>query len=294
QGLEICAIAKPFFLHAGLVAWADIVQVHEAKGNHLACQGHSLKGTPYVITRRIDKPPTASWLNRRLYRNAAASVAVSNAVRDAMQAKFPDVSIEVLPESSAHLPSNPEHVAAIRERFAGKFLIGHVGALVQRHKGQLTLLKALRELNKKHDNLQLLLIGTGEDEQLFRQEARDLDNVSFEGFTDDVGDYLAALDLFVYPSLNEGLGSVLFDVMDYQLPIVASRAGGIPDTIQHEKNGLLVPPGDVPALTAAISRLLDDESLRASLAEQGKRDAERFTPKVISQLYLELFERILK
>ncbi|MDX1496993.1 MAG: glycosyltransferase, partial [Salinisphaeraceae bacterium] len=140
QGLEICAIAKPFFLHAGLVAWADIVQVHEAKGNHLACQGHSLKGTPYVITRRIDKPPTASWLNRRLYRNAAASVAVSNAVRDAMQAKFPDVDIQVLPESSAHLPSNPEQVAAIRERFAGKFLIGHVGALVQRHKGQLTLL----------------------------------------------------------------------------------------------------------------------------------------------------------
>lgn len=116
----------------------------------------------------------------------------------------------------------------------------------------------------------------------------ELPRVTFTGFVDDVASWTAAADVVVYPSLiEEGLGSTLLDAMERGRPIIASRTGGIPDVVVHEETGLLVPPGDVAALAAAIRRLHDDRSLADRLAEAGRRSVTAFFPEPLAKRVLD-------
>jgi len=95
--------------------------------------------------------------------------------------------------------------------------------------------------------------------------------VVFWGAREDVPECLAALDLFVLPSLNEGMGRVLLEAMAVGCPVVATRVGGIPDIVAHGTTGLLVPPQDDRALAEAILTLLRDRSRRAAYGEAARR-----------------------
>jgi glycosyltransferase involved in cell wall biosynthesis len=90
----------------------------------------------------------------------------------------------------------------------------------------------------------------------------------------DKTERLAGADIFVLPSHGEGMPIAILEAMAASLPIVATDVAGIPDMIRHEQEGLLIPPGDVPALAAAINRLLGSSELRKAL---GDRAAERVT-----------------
>src|SRR5207245_8720748 len=91
--------------------------------------------------------------------------------------------------------------------------------------------------------------------------------VAFLGTRHDIPECLAALDLFVLPSLNEGMGRALVEAMAVGCPVVATRVGGIPDVVTDGTTGLLVPPRDERALAEAILTLLRDRSRRAAYGE---------------------------
>ncbi len=292
EGLERIGIRKPFLLHASYCADAAVLQVHEAKAGHLACLAHRRYGVPYVLTRRVDKPPRASWVNRYLYRNAAAVVAVSQAIGNVLAQVFPPLQPEVIADAYADLPVDPDCVRALRQRFTGRFVIGHAAALVDRHKGQAVLIEAMRLLEQKHPALQLLLLGRGEDEARLREAANGLSNVHFEGFVSNLGDYLQAMDLFAFPSRYEGLGSVLLDAMHAGLPVVASDVGGIPEIVSDGRNGLLVPPGNAHALAEAIERVYLDAALRETFAAAARERAHEYSPAVMADKYLELYRHL--
>jgi glycosyltransferase involved in cell wall biosynthesis len=123
---------------------------------------------------------------------------------------------------------------------------------------------------------QLVIVGDGPqrdalEAQLDRSPARN--QTHLVGFVPHhrVPAFLACADVLVLPSAYEELGSVLVEAMAAGLPVVATRVGGIPDLIQHEVTGLLAPVGDVPALAAAVTRLLDDRELAARLAAAAQR-----------------------
>jgi glycosyltransferase involved in cell wall biosynthesis len=92
----------------------------------------------------------------------------------------------------------------------------------------------------------------------------------FMGFRSDLADWLGGLDILVHPADMEGLGIALLQAAAAGLPIVASRAGGMPEIVHDGETGILVPPGDVAALTAAILRLLGDSGLRERLGAAGR------------------------
>jgi glycosyltransferase involved in cell wall biosynthesis len=183
-------------------------------------------------------------------------------------------------------------VAAIRNRFAGKFLLGHAAALYDEGKGQSVLIEAMRLLADELPNLQLLFMGSGQDELMLKNAASDLNNVSFEGFTDRLGDYFAALDMYVHPSRREGLGSVLLDAMQAELPIIASCVGGIPEIIDDHVNGLLVPAGNARVLADMILRLYADTDLSRALAQRGKACAEQYTSEIMAHKYAQLYQAL--
>src|SRR6185437_163485 len=112
------------------------------------------------------------------------------------------------------------------------------------------------------------IAGRGGEETALRALARETgleQQIHLLGFRPDVPDILAAADIFVMPSLSEGLPLALVEAMAASLPVIASDVGGIPEVAERDAEALLIAPGDARALAAALARLLGDSALRASL-----------------------------
>ncbi|HMA86870.1 MAG TPA: glycosyltransferase family 4 protein, partial [Desulfosalsimonadaceae bacterium] len=254
---------------------------------------HIFKKTPYLITRRVLNPLSQNRLTRSVYRRAKAVVALSSAVKERIEAHDPGLDqIRIIPSAKSNLPFDLENVAELKKQYQDKFIIGHIGALVNRDKGQHYLIEAARALRPEMADLYFLFLGEGKDRPVFQAAAEGLDNIEFAGFKKNVGDYLAVMDLLILPSLKEGLGSIILDAMDYRVPVIASAVGGIPDVISHGQNGLLVPPADSQAIAEAIRALYADPEKRRTMADAGFQTARRYSADHIGKAYLDLYEEL--
>jgi glycosyltransferase involved in cell wall biosynthesis len=222
--------------------------------------------------------------SRWKYRQVDCFIAASNAIRAMLIA-------DGVPEEKAvtvHEGIDIEHVLEappvnVHEAF---FLphqapvVGNVGALVP-HKGQRHLIEAAHLVVQELPDVRFVILGEGElREHLDRlvREHRLEKHVLLPGFRTDVLGCIKSFDLFVMSSVTEGLGTSLLDAMACTKAIVASRAGGIPEVVEDEVNGVLVEPRDHRAMAAAIVRLIADEPTRRRMAEAGfARVSERFT-----------------
>ena len=137
-----------------------------------------------------------------------------------------------------------------------------------------------------------LLCGDGRDEQRFRDEIGDLDNIELVGWVDHVGDYLASFDIFVFPSLHEALGSVLLDVLQFGLPIVASNVGGIPGIVEEGVNGMLVEPEDANGLFVALDKLIGDSELCENMRRNNSELARNYTAEAMADSYEQLYHSL--
>jgi len=285
--LEIRRIGKPYIFGVGAAQGCDLLHAHEAKASQFTYWVKRLLGIPYVITRRVPRVPGRNPLTRAVYQNASAVVALSRAIKASLSQHNPSLTVQIIPSMSAELPVDTHRVAELQQRFAGKFVVGHIGALVNYHKGQQYLMEAARDLADSHPKMHFILLGRGKDEAWFRELAEGLSNVTFEGFVDNVGDYLALFDLFVFPSLQEGLGSILIDAMAARLPVIATEVGGIPDIVRDGVNGILVPPAERGLLAEAIQTLWQNEKLRCKIARQAEIDSRLYTPKKVANRYIQ-------
>lgn len=269
----------------------DIIHAHEAKAVHWAYVHKLLKNTPYLITRRVDTAVKDKWLNQKTYQSASALVGIStliaNQIRDKQWGE-----VYQIPSTLAHLETNQKEGELFRNAFQGKTIVGHVGALVDKHKGQKVLIEAAALLEKSHPDLQIIFFGDGADKEELESLSKGMKNITWMGFKPKIGDYLPYFDLFAFPSRNEGLGSTLLDVMDANVPIIASNVGGIPDIVIDNETGILVPPNDSLALKDAIVRLSSDKTLQAKLVEGAKKQLENYTPQKMAESYTSLYQKI--
>ena len=180
-------------------------------------------------------------------------------------------------------------------------VIGYVGWLVS-IKGVTYLISAMARVVEQHPESILVLAGKGDDkgdeETKLRERVEGLgleDRVRFLGWRADVDEIMGSFDIFVLPSLNEGMGRVLVEAMASGLPIVASRVGGIPDLVKDGRNGLLVPPKDASALEKAICDLLADKKKRKRMGKAGKKICRQYSAEAmvgqIGNLYTGLLEK---
>ncbi|WP_075880507.1 glycosyltransferase family 4 protein [Vreelandella massiliensis] len=270
----------------------QLVHAHDAKGVHWAYLHHRLKRTPYLITRRIDSPVKRKWFNQQCYSHASARVAISQCIKHLLQKnQWGDVTL--IADAYAHLKPSPKATENFRENFAKKFLVGHAGALVDRIKGQRILLQAAQALEHQAPDTQIIFLGDGEDAETLKEESSSLSNVSWLGFKSNIADYLAGLDVFAFPSRNEGLGSVVLDVMQLGVPVIATNVGGLPDIVKHEQTGLLIPSEDADALANSIMRLRKNAALRQRLAQGAHERLEHYSPQSMAASYWRLYQTIV-
>jgi len=171
-------------------------------------------------------------------------------------------------------------------------VIGYLGALEEK-KGLLDLFDAVERGGLAGPTL--LLGGEGALEPALRDRAAGRAfPVVFAGRVDEVGGFLAAIDVFVFPSHQEALPLALLEAMAAGLPIVATTVGGIPEAIEDGVTGLLVPPRQSGALAEALRRLVENPALRRRLGEQARRTAaEKFSAERMVQATEALYAEIL-
>ncbi len=275
------------------IGTADLVHVHEGRSLRSAWVNSLATGVPYLLTRRVQKGPRAHWLNRCMFRRAAAVVVLSRAIGASVTAICPEIEPTVIPSAAAGLPSDPARAEFLRRSWGGRFVVGHVGALDDSHKGQMQIVALARSLGDVLPDARFVMVGRGADEARLKSAAKGLTNVVFTGQVDQVGDYLCAFDVFLFPSRHEGLGSILLDVLDFGLPVVATRAGGISEIIEDSVNGFLFQVGDIEGMGDALLTLHSDGDLRARLGAAGRRTAAEYTAAGMTQRYLALYLSIL-
>ena len=294
--VEVRAVSRGRFAAMKATLGVDLVHVHEGRSVYAAYLRSLRSRTPYILTRRIDNPIGDHWLAHRAYRRAACVVAVAPQVAEVVSAYDPSIRLRVIYSAASGLSVDAVRSAAIRGvdgADPGKLLVGHVGALDNKQKAQQIIIQVARELQETHPNIQFLLVGGGDDEAMLRKSAEGLRNLAFTGFVDNVGDYLAAFDVFILPSNREGIGSILFDAMEQRLPIVASRVGGIPGIVHDGENGILIDPARPDQLKAALLRLHDQPELRRDFGTNGEQIARNYTAEIMGKHYLSLYRSVL-
>ena len=197
----------------------------------------------------------------------------------------------------------PEKVAEIRRKLRiepDDFLVGVVGQVGPR-KGQKYLFDALPKLFQRIPNMKVILVGEFERSARYVQRLRDqqlLNNwhgrVHWLGRRNNVEDYMNVIDLCVVPSVREPLGLVALEALAAGTPVVATRTGGWPESVQHGENGLLVPRKNVAALGAAILQLANEKETRSTMGERRRNMVlDKFSPELLTDQVNEIYRRVV-
>jgi glycosyltransferase involved in cell wall biosynthesis len=249
-----------------------IVRTHQYHANLYGRLAARLARVPCIVASvhnvyTIDRKLHRRILNRFLARFTDRVIAVSLAVKEDI------VRYDALPPDKVSVIYNGIDRARFSAKDTGRAryalgiapnipVLGTIGRLTPQ-KGQRYLLDAVAELRKRHDRILLLIVGDGPlREDLERQVgALDIgDHVVFLGIRRDVPELLAAMDIFVLPSLWEGLGNSLIEAMAAGKPIIATDIPPIKEVVTSEGVGVLVPPKDEATLVSAIDSLLRDRA----------------------------------
>ena len=173
-------------------------------------------------------------------------------------------------------------------------------ARVSPQKGLVYALRALPEILKRYPTAQLVSVGATTDQSWVEQLQREAttlgvaDHFHVVGQRRDVTDFLRACDVFIFPSLYEGLGIALIEAMAAGCACVASSAGPIPEVVTHGQDGILVPPGDAEEIATAVCQLLDDEALRTRLGTAASSTAfSRFQPEKSAAALTRIYESLV-
>jgi len=289
----------PFFrgLEAALERDApEVVHAHTYGTNQVAVarRHRRRRGTPFVLTAHFHPIWSihGGWLRHRIrgfYDRRLAGPVLAAASRVIVQTHeeerllravgVPLPPVEIVPPGYSPLPDPPASVGAFAERFGvpGPYVL-FVGRLAS-NKGLVELLQAFAALAREDGTAQLVLVGEdGGMRATLEDRARGLglaDRVRFLGHLADEALLAAAYRdarCTVLPSEYEAFGLVLLESLAQGTPVIASRVGGIPEFIEDERTGLLVPPGDVPSLSAAVVRLWSDPALARRLGRHGRTE----------------------
>jgi L-malate glycosyltransferase len=254
-----------------------------------------------VITMHGGTGFASRWRRRAAlrwaFRSSSAIVAVSRSTRDQLAEclNVPTKNIQVVPNGIKYRAGERQRVRCELGLAPDEPLLLAVGNLYP-VKAHIVLLRALALLNQSRTApWRLVIAGRGGEEESLRAYAAEHglnDRVQLLGYRADVPDLLAAADLWLMPSLSEGLPLALIEAMFAKKAIITSAVGGIPDVVRHGIEGLLVPPGEAPALAAALEGLIGDPGRRAILGEAAaRRAAASFAVESMADAYEELYLR---
>jgi glycosyltransferase involved in cell wall biosynthesis len=293
----------------------DVVQVNDASWDGLlvaAAEAARRYGKPLVVCPLMHLG--SAWVRAHyqmahqveVYQKASAVLALSQREAEAYRAL--GVSPERvhtirmgIDDALTARPEAPNSAGFRREHRLRGYVVAFIGTNSY-DKGAFTLLQAVAQLALEGLNVDLVCAGPQDaalKTYLKRQSANTQgilrDHLHILGVVDEVTKHrlLAACDVLALPSQVDTFGIVFLEAWKHGKPVIGADAGGIPDLVRHEENGLIVPFDDVPALAAAVRRLLQEPDLASRLGRAGQLMVHGYTWDQTYRTLLEVYDRVL-
>ena len=294
RGLDLAIFKKLFFLFKA--EKPDVVHAHLNASKYVmpTAKRCKIKSRIYTVHSIAEKDEV--WFSRKINKLlfkffGVIPVALSPIVKESVlkEYKLGNESVPIVYNGIDLSKCLPKQNYSIKNQLK----ILHIGRFVEvkNHKG---LIRAFSIFHEKHENSVLQLIGDGE----LREEIQRLviemnlqDSVQFLGLQDNVYNYLNEVDIFVLPSVYEGIPMTLIEAMGTGLPIVATNVGGIPNMLQNGKNAFLV-ENDVEKIVQGLTFFAESEENRRIFGENAKIDSKRFSSEVMAEEYLKIYKKM--
>jgi glycosyltransferase involved in cell wall biosynthesis len=275
----------------------DVLHTHGYKADLYGCAAAWGRGVGLVAT--CHNWPHPSWkmqayavIDRLFLRTFDRVVVLSETIAGTLRRSG-------LPQRKLQTIANGVEVERFREAQPslknGESIVGFVGRLVP-GKGVDILLRAAPRIFSRHPNSRFVLVGDGPCRQELQSLAAQLGiaaRVLFAGVREDMPQVYGSIDLLVLPSLCEAMPMCVLEAMAAGKPVIATRVGAVPQLIDQDQTGLLIEPGDVAGLSAAVLKLLKDPERARQLGEKGRvRTIEQFSADSMARRYLQLYSEV--
>lgn len=266
-----------------------------------------IKKVPIILLEETSDPQNrsakADFLLRIFSWTADRFIAIAPNVADYLinSAKIDSKKVITI-KNGVEIPRgvSPEEIKNLRNQYHVKptdFVIGTVGRLFDDHKKITDIIAAIKMVENV-DNLKLLVVGSGRDEELIKQKAIDLgvqDKVIFTGYQFDTAPFYKLMNVFCIASQREGFGLVAAEAMLHRLPVIATKVGGLQNVVVHDETGILIKPNQPKDIALAINKLYNDPQLLDSFADKGfKRAMDNYTEERYVKEVINLYSELLK
>jgi glycosyltransferase involved in cell wall biosynthesis len=283
---------------------ADIVHAHDSHAHTMSILASDLFGSkiPIVVNRRVVFPVGSSLFSKHKYnhKRIAAIICVSNPVKKEMEKVIKKKDLLRVIHSGVPLDKfKGQKGETLRHKFAvfqDKKFVGNVAALTG-EKDYATFIKTANILKEKGLNAHYFIAGDGKLESKLKDMVKKLDlmdDVTFLGFIPNVSRVLTSLDLLLFTSKKEGLGTAVLDAFLMKVPVVSTKAGGVVEIIDHEENGYLTEVGDAETLAEKAWDLLNDDEKRKHFIANATKKVKEFSVEITGEKVHELYSDILE
>jgi N-acetyl-alpha-D-glucosaminyl L-malate synthase BshA len=281
------------------------VHTHNFVAHANAAPAARLLKIPVVHTkhgRKVTSFGWAPWFRRYLYELADRVVVVSEETGEVFREKsgVPASRVEVIYNGIDVEKFSRATGTGFREEIGlrpEERVFGAVSRL-DPVKDHATMVRAFARVAAKHDRCTLVFVGDGPERAAIERTVEDLglaDRVILAGFRTGIAECLAAFDVFLQPSIREGLSLTILEAAASRVPIISTPVGGTPEIITDGEHGVLVPVGDAGALADAMERFLTDPERFESMAERVfEKISERFSLAGMAEAYSRLYQKLIK
>ena len=279
----------------------DIVHVHSRRGaDFWGGLAAWLAQVPAVVTRRVDNPEQR-WLARSKYSLYDRIVTISEGIRNVLLSGGLNPGKTTLIHSAVDLNKYryPGDLEWFRKEFglnADNRAIGTVAQFIPR-KGHRNIIEAAPGIIERYPETRFFFFGQGplkDDLQALCRKSGLENIIRFTGFRADLDRIFPCLDILLHPAVLEGLGVALLQAAASEIPLIGSRAGGIPEIVQDGINGYLIPPDDSPAIVSSVLSLLEDREKSRRFGREGRRIVESsFSIDAMVDGYMSVYNDII-
>lgn len=280
---------------------AELIHTHDAHGHSasiLACRFYKMR-VPLIVSRRVDFHIHSAFSKRFKYgsKHVAKIICVSKAIEDIMaedlgsRDKLCTVHDGVSLDRFGHKKTGALHQELGLNNTTK--IIGNVAAHAP-HKDLFTFIKTAKRIADQHEDVHFVSVGDGPESaaiKAFSKEQLRDEQISFLGFRTDVEQLLPEFDLFLMTSKTEGLGTSILDAFAAHVPVIATRAGGIPELIDDRVNGYLATVADDEELARSVLQALD--SPQQQVIENAVEKLKQFSKENMADNTLKVYRSIL-
>jgi L-malate glycosyltransferase len=281
-----------------------IVHCHDSHAHNIAYFSAIFfkNQSPVIVHRRVDFAVSNSFLSRAKYnhRTIAKLICVSNAIREILIPSLKNPEKAVVVHSGIDLSkfTGVENKNTLRKEFGfsdDTTLVGNIAALAP-HKDYFTFIATAEILLKNNPQLRFVIIGEGSERKSIENEIQTrglVDKILLAGFRTNIKELLKELNVLLFTSKTEGLGTSILDAFAGELPVVATKAGGIIEIIEHKVTGLLSETGNAKGLAEMVELMLKDDDLRKEIVANAKDRVKDFDFKNTATKILEIYKVVL-